>query len=218
MKSCLEMGFGMEDILYVKVDQRIQVQKKQIMMKDLGTFYCYNKKVSKEVEKEIFYTLEDKGPKENAFTITKVYEVIHRLYPNIVIENLGEQDFIVEYQKERNKSKFIEYAKTVFASLIIFFGAAFTIMTFDEDVSVSRLFDHIYKAIMGSAKSGGSTLEFFYCLGLPLGLFVFYNHFKKNEEAKDPTPIEIEMRNYEEEMNRAMIKTCLLYTSDAADE
>lgn len=197
----------MEDILYVKIEQRIQVQNKQITMKDIGTFYCYNKKISQTVEKEIFYTLPENASKENMFTITKVYEVIHRVYPNIVIENLGEQDFIVEYQKERNKSKILEYLKAAFASLIIFVGAAFTIMTFDEDVSVAILFDRIYKAVMGTTKTGGSTLEFFYCLGLPLGIFVFYNHFKKKEEAKDPTPIEIEMRNYEEEMNKAMIKT-----------
>jgi stage V sporulation protein AA len=61
--------------------------------------------------------------------------------------------------------------------------------------------------VMGEAKQGGSVLEISYAIGLPVGILVFYNHFKRRDIKNDPTPIQVEMRTYEEQMNKAMIKT-----------
>ena len=41
-------------------------------------------------------------------------------------------------------------AKVVFVSLIIFFGTAFAIMSFNEDVAVQGLFEKIYMMITGT--------------------------------------------------------------------
>ena len=42
-------------------------------------------------------------------------------------------------------------------------------------------------------------------IGIPLGILGFYNHFSASKVKEDPTPIHIEMRNYEEEMNKAIV-------------
>ena len=39
-----------------------------------------------------------------------------------------------------------------------------------------------------------------------LHLLVFYNHFFRKILQDDPTPIQVEMRKYEEELNSAMIQ------------
>ena len=91
--------------------------------------------------------------------------------------------------------------------LIAFFGAAFTIMTFNEDVSVSDVFDKVYQMVMGTSKQGGTILEISYAAGLPIGILVFYNHFRRRKIKNDPTPIQVEMRTYEEQVNKALIST-----------
>lgn len=199
----------MEEILYVKVEQNIPVAKRELTIKDVATLYCTNKKVVQTLEKADFYTLPENAPQKTMFTIGKVYEEIHKTYPNIKIENIGERDFIIDFEKpdKKEKSKLYEYIKTIFISLIVFFGAAFTIMTFNEDVSVSKVFDKVYLMIMGTAKQGGSILEIAYAAGLPLGMLVFYNHFRRRKIKDDPTPIQVEMCTYEEQVNKAMIKT-----------
>ena len=111
----------------------------------------------------------------------------------------------LELPDKKEKSKAWEYVKTIFVSLIVFFGAAFTIMTFDEDVSVSNVFDKIYQLVMGTSKQGGSILELSYAIGLPIGILVFYNHFRRKQIKDDPTPLQIEMHNYEEQANKALI-------------
>lgn len=37
------------------------------------------------------------------FTVTKIYEAVHKVYPKIQIENLGETDFIVEYEPQKKE-------------------------------------------------------------------------------------------------------------------
>lgn len=199
----------MEEILYVKIEQNIPVSKRELTFKDIATLYCTNKKLVQTLEKQTFYTLPKDTTQKTMFTIGKVYEEIHKTYPNLKIENIGERDFIVDYEKpdKKEKSKTYEYIKTVFVALIVFFGATFTIMTFNEDVSVSQVFDKVYLMIMGHAKQGGSILEISYAVGLPLGILVFYNHFRRKKIKEDPTPIQVEMCTYEEQVNKAMIKT-----------
>lgn len=199
----------MEEILYVKIAQNIPVNKRVLTFKDIATLYCTNKKIVQTLEKETFYTLPKDTAQKTMFTIGKVYEEIHKTYPNLKIENIGERDFIVDYERpdQKEKSRIYEYIKTGLVSLIVFFGAAFTIMTFNEDVSVSDVFDKVYKMIMGVEKQGGSILEISYAAGLPLGILVFYNHFRRKKIKDDPTPIQVEMSTYEEQVNKAMIKT-----------
>lgn len=197
----------MEEILYIKIEQNIPVTQKAITFRDLGTFYCTNKSIVQKLENSIFYTLPNDTQQKTMFTITKVYEAIHKVYPNLQIENLGETDFIIDYEKRdhKEKSKFMEYLKTVLVSLIVFAGAAFTIMTFNEDVNVSSVFDKVYQLVMGVPKQGGSIIEICYAIGLPVGIVVFYNHFKRKKIKDDPTPIQVEMHTYEEQVNKAMI-------------
>ena len=99
----------------------------------------------------------------------------------------------------------MEYFKTVLVSLIILFGAAFTIMTFNEDVSVASVFDKVYELVMGTKKEGGSIIEISYAIGVPVGILVFYNHFHRRKVKEDPTPIQVEMSTYEEQVNKALI-------------
>lgn len=199
----------MEEILYIKIEQNIPVKKRALTYKDIASLYCTNKKIVQKLEQETFYTLPANGNQKTMFTINKVYEGIHKIYPNLRIENVGEKDFIVDLELPdgREKSKTREYVKTAFVALIVFFGAAFTIMTFNEDVSVGAVFDKVYELIMGTGKQGGSILEISYAVGLPLGILVFYNHFRRRKIKDDPTPIQVEMCTYEEQVNKAMIKT-----------
>ena len=199
----------MQEILYIKIPQNIPVKSRTLKFKDIADMYCANKDIVHTLEDEIFYTLPEKEPQKTVFPVTKVYEGIRKIYPNLLIENMGERDFVVDYERPdgREKSKLAEYVKAVLVAAIIFFGAAFTIMTFNEDVSVSAVFDKVYFLIMGRAKEGGSVLEACYAVGIPVGILVFYNHFRRRKLKNDLTPIQVEMNNYEEQVNKAIIKT-----------
>lgn len=58
----------------------------------------------------------------------------------------------------------------------------------------------------GTKKTKGSVLEIAYCVGIFVGILGFYNHFELKKQKEDPTPIHVEMRNYEDQLEQVRIK------------
>ena len=69
--------------------------------------------------------------------------------------------------------------KSVFVVLVTFIGAGFSIMSFNNDVNVPKLFDQIYFLVTGTRSDGFGVLELTYCIGMSLGILLFFNHFGK---------------------------------------
>lgn len=44
-----------------------------------------------------------------------------------------------------------------------------------------------------------------YSLGLFIGIIVFFNHGAKKKFSDDPTPLQVQMRQYEQEVNQTVI-------------
>jgi len=98
------------------------------------------------------------------------------------------------------------FLKIVGVVAVTFIGAGFSIMAFNNDVDVSRLFAQIYEFFMGKPKEGFSVLELTYCVGLIVGILVFFNHFGGKKFTVDPTPMEVEMRLYENDIQTTLIE------------
>ena len=89
--------------------------------------------------------------------------------------------------------------------VLLFFGAAFTIMAFNNDVGVTDVFAKFYQQITGTESNGITELEICYSIGLAVGIIVFFNHVGHKKITHDPTPIQIEMRKYETDLDTAFI-------------
>jgi stage V sporulation protein AA len=59
---------------------------------------------------------------------------------------------------------------------------------------------------MGTDKANVTELELFYCIGLAVGIIVFFNHIGKKKITSDPTPIQVEMRKYEKDVDTTFIE------------
>ena len=131
---------------------------------------------------------------------------IEKTGQNIQVDNVGESDFVVTYRAGKKKSLVWEWMKTAMVSAVAFFGAAFAIMTFNNDANVTDVFAKFYEMIIGTRAEGPTILEASYSVGLALGILLFFNHFASWKITVDPTPIEVEMRLYEENLNKTLIK------------
>ena len=79
-------------------------------------------------------------------------------------------------------------------------------MTFNNDANVLDVFRKIYEITTGQASDGTTLLEVGYSIGLPVGILLFFNHFTSWKFSLDPTPLEVEMRLYEENVNKTLIQ------------
>ena len=64
--------------------------------------------------------------------------------------------------------------------LAAFFGAGFSIMTFNNDVDVGGLFSQIYTQVTGQTSGHFTVLEITYSIGIGLGVLFFFNHFNNS--------------------------------------
>lgn len=192
--------------LYIKIDQNIEVFNTKIYLEDLGTLYCSDEKVLATLNRKVVKVINSDKEVKYCFSIMKVVEMILKIYPNLEIVNLGETEFILSYTPPKKMNKVLEYTKTIFVGLIIFFGGAFSIMTFNQDASIVDIFEKMYELVTGAGNTSWPVVELGYSIGIPIGILVFFNHFSRYKTGSDPTPIQIEMRKYETDVNTALLQ------------
>lgn len=193
--------------LYIKAEQNSEVLNKNIYLSDIVKLYATDKNMVKKLNQTLFMKVNEKHNAKYMVSILKVIELIEKSYPDIQIVNLGETDFIIQYKIPSKAIQWLEYFKVAVVCVIVFFGAAFSIMTFNTDVGVIDVFDNMYRLVLGKGQNGLGVLEISYATGMPIGIIIFFNHYKWWQNENDPTPLEIEMRNYEENEYKAILKS-----------
>ena len=194
-------------ILYIKGDRDIEVTKPDVTLGDILSMECADKTVLPRIKALRIIKLKKTGQQRCVISILKIIERIHEEYPGIQIENMGETDIIVTYEDQKTPPMAWHILKTAFVAAVTFFGAAFSIMAFNNDVDVTRLFSQVYELVTGTKEQGFTILELSYSIGLVAGILIFFNHFGKKRFSEDPTPIEVQMRTYEAEIQNALIET-----------
>ena len=191
--------------LYIKGDQSIEVKKRDVTLGDLVTMECSQQNIVSKLKTIKVMKIPEKGQHRFVVSILKIIELIHKEYPNLEIQNLGSPDMIVTYESQQKNNKIWQFCKIAFVTLTTFFGSAFAIATFNNDSGVPEIFKNIYELFMGTTKNGFTVLELSYSVGLVVGILVFFNHFGKRKMSVDPTPIEVEMRLYENDIQTTVI-------------
>lgn len=196
----------MSDTLYINIKQNSEVHKKDVFLSDVADVYCVSRAAESKAKALKVLTIRENRNKRYILAAIDVIEKLQEQDPKLQIDNLGEVSFIVDYQKPGKPAYFTAWLKTLFVCVIAFFGSAFAIMTFNNDASVSDVFKEIYRLVMGAESDGFTVLELSYTVGLALGIIVFFNHFAKIKINTDPTPLEVEMRLYEDNINKTLIQ------------
>jgi len=202
---------GEKGVIYLKIDRNTLVTHPKVILSDIAKIECENKEILRKIRYLSIYRFgaKKKGDTSHttvAMSILKIIELIHKELPNVLVMNEGEADFVIEYQQERQTDSWFDKAKTVLLCAIIFFGSAFSIMAFNNDISISGMFDQFYYQVMGVAPSGVTVLEISYCVGLTVGIMVFFNHVGSKKITHDPTPLQIELRKYENDIDMTFIE------------
>lgn len=196
----------MSDVLYLKIGKNTQVNSKDVRLGDVAEMECANRDIVNKLKTVKLLQIPDDKHNRQVVSVMKAMELILKEYPSLQIDNIGETDFVVTYKVKKNIPKVYVFLKVAFICAILFFGAAFSIMAFNEDAGVTDMFKKFYQLITGTESDGFTVIEFSYSLGLAVGIIVFYNHFGKAKITKDPTPIEVEMRTYEDEINTVLVE------------
>lgn len=174
-------------LVYIRAEKQKTLHRRQVCINDIASMYCKYSRYEGQIKGMIVDKIRGK---KSVISVMKIIEQITESYDDAQVISIGEPEVLVEYD-DNSKNKILEALKVAAVCILIFFGSAFTIMAFNNDISISGVFEHFYKQIMGVDKPQVSVLEVFYCIGLAVGIILFFNHIGKRKLSDDVTPISV---------------------------
>jgi len=199
----------MSTTLYLNFEKNNEVSKKHVCLGDVSTIWCTDKTITSKINTIKLLNIKEDKHRRYAFSVMKIIELINQEYPNVEVQNIGEPDFIIDYEnKDKQKhalNRILNVIKIVSICLITMFGSIYAIMAYNNDVAVSEVFEKAYMIFLGDTGQGHMIIETMYSIGLTLGIIIFYNHFGGKKITNDPTPLEVEMHTLESDIDDSLI-------------
>ncbi|HIR00418.1 MAG TPA: stage V sporulation protein AA [Candidatus Scybalocola faecavium] len=193
-------------VVYINPEDSVQCSKKTVCVGDVTEVFCRNRTLCKKIRALPLFKMDMTPDKKTVVSSMALIACIDAgIQENIVIQNMGASQFVV-CGMEKKPKKLVVWGKVALVMLITFFGSIFAIMTYNEDVDVTGVFDRVYQVLTGTARTAPGILEWAYAFGVAFGIIIFFNHFGKKRLTNEPTPMEIEMEKYETDITNTVVK------------
>lgn len=140
-------------------------------------------------------------------------------FPDTELHLLGETDVMVEVaENPANRRTNPPWILVGGVCIILFFGAALAIMNFHADVSMPEVHRYLYFLITGQKNIHPYVMQIPYSIGIGLGMVIFFNHVTKRKFSKEPSPLEVEMFLYQQNIHEYMLRSAEQEAKERAAE
>jgi stage V sporulation protein AA len=144
---------------------------------------------------------------EGQTVVITALDVIKRIKmecPHVRIHLVGNNDCLVTVKGKALKC-WQRWFGVVLVSLILFFGSGMAVMNFHTDVSMPKVHQQIYWIVTGVELEHPLIMQIPYSLGIGFGMLLFFNHLFRKEINNEPTPLEVEMFLYQQNVNQYIL-------------
>lgn len=192
----------MEKTIYIRMRNRCQIkQQGPVYLQDIAQIIA-DDHVLHNLQKLSVYQIK---PEDRNIIIVDAMRVITRItksFPEIEVQIIGPSQTIVEVVLTKKR---ISIPGFLLIWFLLFFGAALTIINFHEDVSMQAAQQRLYTIITGKEEAKPLLFQIPYSFGLGLGMVLFFNHFFRKRINEEPSPLEVEMFNYQQDIDQYVI-------------
>lgn len=189
----------MERRIFIRLRHRVLVHPGDIITVGDAAQIEGQLQLKKKLSAMPLYQVSEKDKNIVILDIIQVLRAIHLQDPTIDVQTVGGAETIVEIQyRKRNLSTVL----FIGVWLLLFIGSCLAIMNFHEDVSMRDVHIALYEIITGERNDYPYLLQIPYSIGLGLGMIVFFNHIFKKRLNEEPSPLEVEMFNYQLDLDQ----------------
>jgi len=196
-----------QQIIYIRGYKKTTIQQTSLVyLKDIADIYAALE-LKDPVDSMVVLKIKDTTKKStHLIGILDIIKIITAAYPDIIIQNVGDADIIINYvPKIIEENTIIEWFKTIVVSIIVFAGATIAIMAYSADTSLAKTFSLLNKIFTGKEVENPVLITVPYSIGIAIGIITFFNHIGTKKITDDPTPMQIEINKYEEDVENSMI-------------
>ncbi|MCK1991384.1 stage V sporulation protein AA [Peribacillus muralis] len=186
-------------VVYIRMRNRVQVNGNQaVRIKDIARIIGSEDEI-RIIEEILLLTVKKEDRNIIVIDFAQVIMAIRKVDPHIEVETFGPSQTIIEIILSKKKMSFLTFALVWF---LLFVGGAMTIMNFHVDVSMGEVHQKIFTIITGKVEEKPLLIQIPYSFGLGIGMILFFNHFFKKRFNEEPSPLEVEMFNYQQDLDR----------------
>lgn len=189
-------------LLYIRLRKRITLkQGRPITLSDVAQFIAPAELEEDLAKLELLRPRQEDGN----LLLVDMLLIIRKLkarYPDLTIELFGEPHALVELANSR---KPVSPLLSAFVWLLLFIGSGLAIMNFHADVSMMEVHRKVYELVTGDDVEHPYWLQIPYSIGLGAGMVLFFNRWFRKKFNEEPSPLDVEMYLYQENMNQYVI-------------
>lgn len=189
----------MEKTVYLRLRHRIQVHPNDVISIDKIALIVGEKELTEKLREIILHKIHPKDKNMVVIDVMHVLKAIHKFNHQLDVQIIGSTQTIVEILYEKKKVSPLLFGAVW---LLLFIGAGLAIMNFHEDVSMQEVHQRIYKIVTGKKNDQPLILQIPYSIGLGLGMVLFFNHLFKKRINEEPSPLEVEIFNYQLDLDQ----------------
>lgn len=192
----------LEKTVYIRLRHRVFIQPNdKIFLKDIAQIIAEDA-LHNQIGNRVLYQADAKDRNIIIIDVMHVVEEIKKFDSMIDVQIIGPSQTIIEVVYKKRKISPIFFLIIWF---LLFFGSMLTIMNFHEDVSMQDAHQRLYKIITGKSVDKPLMFQIPYSFGLGLGMILFFNHVFKKRLNEEPSPLEVEMFNYQQDLDRYVV-------------
>lgn len=190
------------ELVYVRMRNRVHVRQEQVLfVKDVARIIGPDD-IVKTLEQTKLLKVSRADNNIIIIDLIHMIQCIRNVDPTIEVQTLGPAQTIIEVIYEKRRFSILSFLAVWF---LLFIGAGITIMNFHVDVSMQEVHQKLFKIITGREDTKPLLIQIPYSFGLGLGMILFFNQFFKKRFNEEPSPLEVEIFNYQQDLDQYVI-------------
>ncbi|ALX48002.1 stage V sporulation protein AA [Lentibacillus amyloliquefaciens] len=189
----------MSDIVYLRMKKNIETSYlKKVTLEDIAYISTVSP-LKKDLDKTPIYRITNKDRNVVIIDSFLVIDHLNEAYNNLEFQVIGPSHTLIRIQKHKKSPNLLIVS---FVWLLLFIGAAMTIMNFHYDVSMQEVQQKLHFLLTGVRSKYPLWIQIPYSIGLGAGMLLFFNHWFKKRINEEPSPLEVEIFNYQQNIDQ----------------
>lgn len=192
----------MEEKVYIRLRKKIRVKHNHlILLKDIA-YLTGNISYLDKLDHLKIYQITDEDKNVSVIDGFHLLDKLIKAYPSLTFELVGPSQTIVEISKQKKQANILLVTAIW---LLLFVGSAMAIINFHYDVSMQEVHQSLAYFFTGERVNKPLWIQIPYSIGLGLGMVLFFNHIFQKRFNEEPSPLEVEMFNYQQDLDTYLI-------------
>ncbi|TFJ93764.1 stage V sporulation protein AA [Lentibacillus salicampi] len=188
----------MSEIVYLRMKKNVEMTYlKKVKLKDIA-WISTTSALKNELEQTPIYRITKKDLNVVIVDSFLVIDHLNTHYRDLEFQLVGPSHTIIRIQKYKKSPNILI---TAIVWLLLFIGTAMTIINFHYDVSMQEVQQKLHYMLTGEQSQYPLWIQIPYSFGLGIGMLLFFNHWFQKRINEEPSPLEIEIFNYQQDMD-----------------